>query len=187
MGASSLRPRLIRPIRQQAALAFGWVRCIAFPCHPTASVPSSSESDPRFDSHFRQLIQVVAALRGHYGGHPHEVPLPPLDSFDFCARIGLGLHRCATGPTAGLPETSAPQKHVRSPWRYRHMNHLHTRPWYKGEVPLFPPCSVCTATPKARPDTSKEDDAVLTPSRPETALPPGAQPSLDGSAAADGG
>lgn len=87
---------------------------------------------------------------------------------------------CATGPTAGLPETSAPQKHVRSPWRYKHMNHLHTRPWYKDQEPLFPPCSVCTATPKARPDTSKEDDAVLTPSRPETALPPGAQPSLDG-------
>ncbi len=59
---------------------------------------------------------------------------------------------CATGPAAGKPEASAPKEHFCTPWRYKHMNHLHTRPWYKDQKPLFPPCSVCAATAKARPD-----------------------------------
>lgn len=59
---------------------------------------------------------------------------------------------CATGPAAGKPEASAPKEHFCTPWRYKHMNHLHTRPWYKDQKPLFPPCSLCAATAKARPD-----------------------------------
>jgi hypothetical protein len=92
---------------------------------------------------------------------------------------------CATGSSAGLTEGSAPREHFCSPWRYKHMNHLHTRPWYKDQKPLFPPCSVCAATAKVRPDTSVEGNALLSPPRPETAPPPGTQASLDGSTTAD--
>ncbi|MDX9973890.1 MAG: hypothetical protein RBU21_12980 [FCB group bacterium] len=47
---------------------------------------------------------------------------------------------CASFDTAKDP---ASQQHVHSPWRYKHMNHTHTRPWNKETKPPKP-CEVAS-------------------------------------------
>lgn len=52
--------------------------------------------------------------------------------------LSATLSGCAT---SGTSATS--QKHIHTPWRYKHMNHMHTRPWSKDQKPLVKTCAVC--------------------------------------------
>lgn len=47
---------------------------------------------------------------------------------------------CASFDTG---KNATPQSHVHSPWRYKHMNHTHTRPWSKETKPPKP-CEVAS-------------------------------------------